>query len=308
MNDHDTAEIVKILIWKENKKFTIYGIYSPPNNKNLCLDTLGITSATVVIGDLNAAFPSWGYNYYNHAGRTLGEFLNSQKLELLYNPQDKKTFLHYSGSTTNPDLAMVSSDIYENSQKAVLEGLGSSHQAVLITILLKVPTNKPNTCVTWNFRKANWIKFQDQVEIKTSTINIEESAHKILKTFCKMIQQSAKENIPRGKQCKYKPFWTQELNEQKNIRDRARQKAEKSKLQEDVVAWGKEKTQLKHQITQSKRNSWNIVLSKLNYKTDGKKAFKFMNKLNNRYSQKQSQPFKIQDKEITDGKENCKLL
>ena len=55
MNDHDTAEIVKILIWKENNKFTIYGIYSPPSNKNLCLDTLDITSATVVNGDLNAA-------------------------------------------------------------------------------------------------------------------------------------------------------------------------------------------------------------------------------------------------------------
>ena len=37
---------------------------------------------------------------------------------------------------------MVSSDIYENSQKAVLEDLGNSHRAVLITILLKAPTNK----------------------------------------------------------------------------------------------------------------------------------------------------------------------
>jgi len=96
-----------------------------------CLDTLDITPATVVIGDFNAASPSWGYNYYNHAGRTIEEFLNSQKLELLYNPEDKKTFLHYSGSTTSPDLTMVSSDIYENSQKAVLEDLGSSHRAVL---------------------------------------------------------------------------------------------------------------------------------------------------------------------------------
>jgi hypothetical protein len=57
----------------------------------------------------------------------------------------------------------------------------------------------------------------------------------MLKTLCKVIQQSAKENIPRGKPCKYKPFWTQELNEQKNIRDQARQKAEKSKLQEDMI-------------------------------------------------------------------------
>jgi len=63
------------------------------------------------------------------------EFLNSQKLKLLYNPEDKKTLLHYSGSTTNPDLTMVSSDVYENSQKAVLEDFGSSRRAVLISIL-----------------------------------------------------------------------------------------------------------------------------------------------------------------------------
>jgi hypothetical protein len=76
-----------------------------------------------------------------------------------------------------------------NSQEAVLEDLGSGHRAVLVSILLKVPTNKPNARVTWNFRKANWIKFQDQVEIKLTTINTEESAHKMLKTFCKIIQQ-----------------------------------------------------------------------------------------------------------------------
>jgi hypothetical protein len=78
------------------------------------------------------------------------------ELELLYNPEDKrKTFLHYSGSTTNPDLAMVSSDIYETSHNAMLEDLGSHRRAVLVSILLKVPTNKPNTSTTWNFRKAN---------------------------------------------------------------------------------------------------------------------------------------------------------
>jgi hypothetical protein len=74
-----------------------------------------------------------------------------------------KTFPHYSGSTTNPDIAMVSSDIYENIQKAVLEDLGSSHRAVLISMLLKVQTKKPNTRVKWKFRTANWIKFQEQV-------------------------------------------------------------------------------------------------------------------------------------------------
>ena len=124
----------------------------------------------------------------------------------------------------------------------------------------------------------------------------------MLKNFCKIIQQCAKNTIPRGKPRKYKPFWTQELNEQKNVRDRARQKAENTKLQEDVTTWRKEKLILKHQITQSKRNAWNTFVSKLNYKTDGQKAFKFMNRLNNKYPQKQSQPLEVQDKEITDDK------
>jgi len=63
MNDHDTAEIVKIITWKEKMKFTVCGIYNPPGYKNLCLDTLDITSATVVIGGFNAASPNWGCNY-----------------------------------------------------------------------------------------------------------------------------------------------------------------------------------------------------------------------------------------------------
>ena len=63
----------------------------------------------------------------------------------------------------------------------------------------------------------------------------------MLKTFCKIIQQSAKENIPRGKPHNYKPFWTQELNKQKKIRDQARKKAEESNLHEDTTVWRKKK-------------------------------------------------------------------
>jgi len=57
---------------------------------------------------------------------------------------------------------------------------------------------------------------------------------------------------PEANHVKCKPFWTQELNDQKKNRYPARQKAENSKQQEDVIAWRKEKAILKHQITQSK--------------------------------------------------------
>jgi hypothetical protein len=70
---------------------------------------------------------------------------------------------------------------------------------------------------------------------------------------------------------------------------------------------GGEKTKLKQQITHTKRNTWNTFLTKLNYKTDGPKTFNLMNKLINKYPQKQVQPIRIQGKEITGDKKiaNC---
>lgn len=40
MNSNDTSEITKITVWKNYKKFKVYGIYSPPNNNNLNLDII----------------------------------------------------------------------------------------------------------------------------------------------------------------------------------------------------------------------------------------------------------------------------
>jgi len=60
----------------------------------------------------------------------------------------------------------------------------------------------------------------------------------------------------------------------------------------------KGKTETSNQTIKEKFLEYIFV--KVNNKTDGQKAFKLMNKPNNRYSQKQSQPFKMQDKKIID--------
>jgi hypothetical protein len=50
-------------------------------------------------------------------------------------------------------------------------------------------------------------------------------------------ERNSKKHIQRGKQVKYKPFWNNNLKEQKIRRDKAREKAEISKLLEDVIEW-----------------------------------------------------------------------
>jgi hypothetical protein len=93
MNLLDTAEIVEINVWKHNHH-TIYGIYSPPNNKCLNLDILDLTNNTVIVRDLNAASPNWGYTYKNAPGKAVEEFLAANTVELLYKPKDPPTYLH----------------------------------------------------------------------------------------------------------------------------------------------------------------------------------------------------------------------
>jgi hypothetical protein len=63
------SEIIEIIVWINNKKLKIYGLYSPPRNKNLYLEKVEIQQNTIIIGDFNAASPKWGYNYYNEAGK-----------------------------------------------------------------------------------------------------------------------------------------------------------------------------------------------------------------------------------------------
>jgi len=54
MNEADTSEI-KVTVWVEKIQFKMYGVYSPPNNKNLNLDNLNVMNNTILLGDVNSA-------------------------------------------------------------------------------------------------------------------------------------------------------------------------------------------------------------------------------------------------------------
>ena len=301
-NKNNTAEMVEITLWKENKQFKIYSVYSPPKNNELQLDKINVTRATIIMGDFNAASASWGYKYNNKQGKAVEDFINSNNLELLYDEHDPKTFLHYSGSGTNPDLTIVSSDIYDNSKRTVLEDIGSGHRAIMLTVSYKPLTVKPHNKTSWNFRKAKWKNFQETIDTACNDINLQQPPNKIVKAFNNIIIETAKQYIPRGKQRTYNPFWTRELTKQKKIRDYVRKKAEKSKDVKDVILWRKESAKLKQMIVSSKRATWNNFLHQMNYKTDGQKAYRLLNTLNNKHALKRSQPLNINNKEIINNK------
>lgn len=109
----DKMEMINLHIWKASQSFSIYATYNPPNNK-ANFDIINVNRKTILIGDFNSPSVTWGYNYTTPPGDILEDFISSAHLQLIYNPTDPPTSLHYNGKGTNPDLLFVSSDIFDN--------------------------------------------------------------------------------------------------------------------------------------------------------------------------------------------------
>jgi len=55
-NSEDKSEIMKVNVWKKGNNFTIYAIYSPPNNKS-GFTSLYVANKTIMIGFLRFGRP-----------------------------------------------------------------------------------------------------------------------------------------------------------------------------------------------------------------------------------------------------------
>lgn len=53
-SNHDLAEVAKVIVWKEGRKFVVFEAYSLPNNNNLSMDSIEVTAKTILTGDFNA--------------------------------------------------------------------------------------------------------------------------------------------------------------------------------------------------------------------------------------------------------------
>lgn len=123
-------------------------------------------------------------------------------------------------------------------------------------------------------------------------INLEQNINKTVEELNDRIIKAAKLCISRGKTHKYKPFWNKHLTERKLKWDKAREKAERTKNELDVIEWRKASAQLKQDIKVAKRNSFDKYISELDYRTNSSKVHKHIKQISNNNDNHQDQPIK----------------
>ncbi|GFS74956.1 hypothetical protein TNCV_1396241 [Trichonephila clavipes] len=304
LSSYNGAEIIKLDVWKRKRHFKVYGCYSPRGNTKLDFSLLTFTSKTILCGDFNAHSKRWNYSDLNSAGKVMEDLLVADQMELLYNDSDIPTYLHYNGNGTNPDLTLASADIADDVEREVIYDPGSGHRMIITGIGFDTSNSSKRPFRNrWNFAKADWKNFalenETIFESVSSFCKAGESVDRVFSRFVKIIFETAKKWIPRGKQFNYKPFWNENLYALKEKSSTARFIAEQSKNPEDVQNWRKSVALLRKEILTAKRNCFNNFITKIDYRKDGKKVFNFVNKIQNRANTSSTEPLRVGNRVLT---------
>ncbi|VDO14746.1 unnamed protein product [Rodentolepis nana] len=232
----DICEIIRFDVWKCRNDFKVYAVYNSPQNcPNFVF--LNFLHKNVALGDFNVYSIRYGYKDANIAGKEIEGMLNSNPLELIYSNEDPATYLQYNGTRKTPDFLLASSDISEHTRRKIIDDPGSGQKPVIasINIASKSITRKVPTEQSWNFKKADWSRFNNFLdnELHTSPLSFNQHPDKLGTDFTNIMIRCAKKTIPQGKTKHYRVFWFKHLEELKRKRDDHRNTADQTGRTED---------------------------------------------------------------------------
>ena len=138
------------------------------------------------------------------------EWSSQLNLSLVIDLKQKRSFHSARWNRDySPDLCWVTSQNDQPLQTAVqvLDDLPrSQHRPIVTHVGIRIPLTRSLQKPRWNFRKANWTKFSEQLEKSIVCIPIKgTSVTEAYTRFTKAIFKAAKANIPRGFRPTYIP-------------------------------------------------------------------------------------------------------
>ncbi|GFU29248.1 putative RNA-directed DNA polymerase [Trichonephila clavipes] len=199
-NTSSSTEAHGINILLPNHTITLVNVYHPDNSPidiNILQDLASTSADTIMIlGDFNTRSPSWGCKILDSNGDQLEDLADYLNLTIL-NTGENTYVLKTNGTASALDISAISYASANNAHWKVLDAAISDHFPILTTLLIvQEPTTQEKR--SWNFRKASWDGFTQELESLCSDLPKHNDAEKLLRLFTSCIQKAAKHHIPRG--------------------------------------------------------------------------------------------------------------
>ena len=194
---------------------TVTNVYKPPSFRLQADSIPSFAPPCIYAGDFNCRSTTWGYNSTNHDGAALEDWASATGVQLIYDPKEPDSF--HSGrwnTSTNPDLAFSNiNDALPN--RTILDHFPrSQHRPSMITPENPIEPIKTKPLKRWNFRKARWDQFTNQVELGVVNLPTPSSSNldQAYTSLCNLLTTAAKSSIPRGHRRCFIPSWDDECN------------------------------------------------------------------------------------------------
>ena len=232
-----------------------------------------IPNPKIITGDWNARNTIWFSDNTCSKGEDLEEIFD--ELNMIVIDQDKPTHISTAyNSSSHIDVTITSPSMATSLEWNTLDDTyGSDHFP--IEIILTIANNEMNQRPRWNFNKANWAKFNQELklEIPQQISNIEDLVNNVTN---KLIA-AAKNSIPLHETFPRKipvPWWNDECKRAKIKRSQALKDYKKDMSVVNAIAFKKEKAKTTLVFNIAKKNSWISYVSKLTRDTPITKVWK----------------------------------
>nr|KAG5691968.1 hypothetical protein BaRGS_011359 [Batillaria attramentaria] len=148
---------------------------------------------------------------FDYLGEEIEDWLIDNQLILINQPDDKPSYYSRAWKkTSTPDLA--AEDLQKQTTRVVSDQLGGSdHLPIILHIAdKKASTDHHRKHASWNFKRADWLKYQHHAE-DLCNVTFTEDMNTNVKRLTESILTAAKRSIPRGFRKDYKPYWSKRL-------------------------------------------------------------------------------------------------
>ena len=156
---------------------------------------------------------------------------------------------------------------------------GSDHIPQLIE-LTNLPEKNYSYPPKWNFKKANWTKYQELCS-KSPNIDMEKSIDVIIEGFCNHLLDSASQSIPKSisKIRRLVPWWNNDCAIALKNRKSALKLLKQNGTSENLLNYRRLRAKAQWTLKQAKRKSWQDFLSKLQSNTPTSKIWSSIRRL-----------------------------
>ena len=275
----------KIIIHMANdRSIKITNVYRPPirntqeetRKQDPVRKWLKAGKGEIIGGDLNLHADSWGKVVRkDKEAQEVCDWCLENKFTIL-NDGSTTHVNRGNGNESSTDVTLASDELAVDCKWRTIEGLGSDHKPIIIEIRGNRDGREEKKGLAWQWRKADWKKYEKEVELNLENWNPNMKLAKKIRKLNEAILSAAKVSIPLKKVSMYnRPFWNEDLEKMDKERNKLRKEG-REKLDE----WKEANHKLETKIKEEKAKFWKEFVEELGKEKNSEKVWKTIKCLN----------------------------